>query len=105
MKTKAGYAGQLPATHSRTHSGKSITPVSEKFFGMKLGDSQSADEPWDPNSRIQAKDGIYTTGRGSQGGGSKDTPQAQRMTTGSGSRTSTTRTASSYPKQSQKIRR
>lgn len=76
---------------------KSIGPkVTMEYFGMKFGDSQSADEPYDPNSKSQAKDGIFTTGRGSQGGGSKPTHQAHRP--GSG------RIASSYPKQSQKIR-
>lgn len=105
MKPKGhGWHGELPAIHSRTSSGKTIKPVSELYFDMNIGDMQSADEPWDPNSRVQAQDGVFKTGRGSQGGGSKLTPQAQRMTTGSGSRTSTTRTASSYPKQSQKIR-
>jgi hypothetical protein len=104
MKAKAGYNGELPATHSLSHSGKSIKPVSEKYFGMKFGDSQSADEPYDPNSKVQANEGVFTTGRGTQGGGSKSTPQAIRMTTGSGSRNSKTMTPTSYPKQSQKIR-
>jgi hypothetical protein len=85
---------------------RSIGPkVTEQYFGMPLSDGQSADEPYDPNSKIQAEDGIYKTGRGSQGGGSKDTPQAQRMTTGSGSRGARTTTPSSYPRQTQKIRR
>lgn len=85
---------------------KSIGPkVTEQYFGMPFGDSQSADEPYDPNSKVQAKDGIYTTGRGVQGGGSKPTHQAQQMTTGSGSRGARVTIDSSYPRQSQKIRR
>jgi hypothetical protein len=76
----------------------SIGPkVTEQYFGMNLADGQSADEPYDPASRIKSKDGVFMTGRGSQGGGSKPTHQAHRP--GSG------RIASSYPKQSQKIRR
>ena len=75
-----------------------IKPVTEKYFGMKLGDCQSADEPYDPNSRIQSKDGVFKTGRGSQGGGSKPTPQASIMKRGSGKLTG------SYPRQTQKLR-
>ena len=84
---------------------KSIGPkVSEKYFGQTLMNAQVADEPYDPSSKVQAKDGIWKTGRGSQGGGSKPTPQAQRMTTGSGSRGAKVSIGSSYPKHTQKLR-
>ena len=80
-------------------------PVTETYFGMPLSDGQSADEPYDPNSKMQAKDGVFKTGRGTQGGGSKPTHQAKQMTTGSGSRGARVSIPSSYPKQTQKIRR
>lgn len=84
---------------------KKIGPkVTETYFGMSLMDAQSADEPYDPAAKIKAKDGVYATGRGSQGGGSKPTPQAQRMTTGSGSRGAKVHIGSSYPKNAQRLR-
>lgn len=46
---------------------KSIGPkVTENYFGMSLMDAQSADEPYDPNSKIQTKDGVWKTGRGAR---------------------------------------
>jgi hypothetical protein len=100
-----GYKGKPPKINSLNRTGKSYGPkVSEKMFGMSFMDRQSSDEPWDPNSKVQAVDGVFITGRGSQGGGSKPTPQAQKMTTGSGSRSSTTKQTGSYPRHTQKIR-
>ena len=71
--------------------------VTEKYFGMPLGDSQSADEPYDPASKgDKGKDGIFKTGRGSQGGGSKPSRNPGRSgSVGMGS---------SAPKQIQRIR-
>lgn len=67
-------------------------------------DSQSADDPWDPAKRLQTKDGVFVTGRGAQGGGSKKTHQAVQMTTGSGSRSARYTIPTSNPKTTQKIR-
>jgi hypothetical protein len=75
-----------------------ITPVSEKYFGFNINNSQECDEPYDPASKIDTKDGTRLNGRGSQGGGSKPTPQAAIMKKGSG------KLMGSYPKQTQKIR-
>jgi len=42
--------------------------VTEKYFGMPIGDSQSADEPYDKASKgDKAADGIFKTGRGKIG--------------------------------------
>ena len=79
--------------------------VTERYFGMELADSQSADEPYDKaNKGEKAADGVFKTGRGSQGGGSKRTPQLSLQTTGSGSRRSKVTIGSSIPRNSQKIR-
>ncbi len=78
-------------------------PVVEGVFGYKFMDQQSADELYDPNYNPQTKDGVYITGRGSQGGGSVKTPQAQRMVTGN-SRGGAYKIGNSAPKQTQKIR-
>ena len=86
---------------------KTVKPVTEKYFGMPIGDCQSADEPYDPASKgDKAADGVFKTGRGSQGGGSKKTPQAQRVVTKSGTHgSSRTMTPSSRSKTgTQKIR-
>lgn len=77
---------------------KHFKSVTEKYFGMGLADSQSADEPYDPAAKVKAKDGVYMTGRGVQGGGSKATPQANRNSGRS------SKTASSAPKDRQRIR-
>jgi len=66
-------------------------------------DSQSADEAYDPAKKIQTTDGVFATGRGQQGGSSKPTPQAQRMTTGN-ARGGSYKIGNSAPKQTQKIR-
>ena len=87
---------------------KTLGPkVTEHYFGMPLGDCQSADEPYVPQSKgDKADDGVFKTGRGSQGGGSKKTPQAQRMVANSGThgRSDKTTTGSSKPRMSQKLR-
>ena len=73
--------------------------VTEKYFCMLAGDCQSADEPYDPASQgDKAKDGIFKTGRGSQGGGSKPTPQAAIMKKGSAKLVVT------YPRHTQRLR-
>lgn len=101
--------GELPAIASISSSGKGSGgaiggKVTEKYFGMQLGDCQSADEPYDPNSKTQTQDGVFKTGRGSQGGGSKMTPQIKRMVTGSGTRSSKVKVGSSIPRNTQKLR-
>jgi hypothetical protein len=80
-------------------------PVSEKYFGQPLSNAQDPDEPYDPMQRRKEFGDAHMNGRGSQGGGSKPTPQATRMTTGSGSRGAKVTIPVSYPKQTQKIRR
>lgn len=111
MKIGPKSYGDRPATASPSSSGKGHGgaiggPVSEQYFGMPISDTQSADEPWDKASKgNKADDGVFKTGRGSQGGGSKMTPQIKRMVTGSGTRgRSKTTTPASYPKQTQRIR-
>jgi hypothetical protein len=108
IKPKTDGDGHAYATlpGSPTSSGKKIPKVSEKYFGMGLADSQSADEPYDAANRGEkATDGVFKTGRGSQGGGSKPTPQAKRMVTGSGThKGAKTYMCGSYPKQTQRLR-
>ncbi len=77
--------------------------VKEGVFGYPLMNQQSADETFDKNYRTQTKDGVFMTGRGSQGGGSKKTPQAQQMVTGN-SRGGSYTIGSSIPKHPQKLR-
>ena len=78
---------------------KHIKPVTEKYFGMPLSDCQSADEPYDKATKGEkARDGVFTTGRGTQGGGSQSTPQAAIMKRGSAT------PASSAPRNKQKLR-
>ena len=73
--------------------------VTEKYFGTPISDCQSADEPYDPMFKgNKTDDGTLKVGRGSQGGGSKPTPQAGIMKRGSG------KLHGSYPSKSQQIR-
>ena len=77
------------------------SPVSEDYFGHKIGNVQDPDSPNDPVQR--KKDGLmgseaHMNGRGSQGGGSKPTPQVRIMKQGSGA------LQGSYPRNTQKIR-
>lgn len=69
-----------------------------KYFGSKLGELQDPDEPNDPARKKQSLDGVWFKGKGSQGGGSKPTPQAAVMKRGSG------KLSGSYPKSAQKLR-
>lgn len=63
-----------------------IKPVTEMYLGEPLSNSQGL--------------GV----RGAVSGGSKPTPQAQRMTTGSGSRSSKVTIPTSRPSNPQKLR-
>lgn len=71
---------------------KSTIPINQ-YFGNTVGNCQDPDEPWD-QTRLQ--DGNKLSGKGSQGGGSRKTPQAKR----SGSAT----LGSSRPRGTQKLR-
>ena len=75
---------------------KTVKPVSEKYFGMNISNSQDPDEPYDP---VQAKKNTFSdshmNGRGSQGGGSKK---------GITSRRSGALSSSSKPKSAQRLR-
>jgi hypothetical protein len=78
--------------------------VQEGNFGYKFAVAQDPDELYDPNQAPDFKDGSLTKGRGARGSGSKPTPQAKLMTTGSGTRRSKITIGSSYPKSTQKLR-
>jgi len=73
------------------------------YMGHPIGNGQDPDAPGDPTAN-RSGDGMKIAGRGSQSGGSKPTPQAKRMTTGSGSRSSRVTVSGSYPRHSQRIR-
>ena len=73
-------------------------PVTMKYFGEPIGNAQDPDEPYDHSKGTISGDGGKIGGKGSQGGGSKPTPQAAIMKRGSGN------IASSAPKQTQKLR-
>ena len=79
--------------------------VTEKYFGSPLANGQGCDEPYDPAFKARFEDGQIMNGRGSQGSGSKPTPQRALTTTGSGIRGgSRVHNSGSYPRHSQKIR-
>lgn len=70
-------------------------PVSEKYLGQPIGNSQDCDEPGDAIAK-ETGDGGRIHGRGASGGGSKPTPQARRP---GGATAGSTR-----PRSAQKIR-
>ena len=72
--------------------------VTEKYFGQPFGNNQDPDEPNDRSAGTISSDGYKIGGRGSQGGGSKPTPQAGIMKKGSAGG------GSSRPRSAQKIR-
>jgi hypothetical protein len=72
-------------------------PVSEKYFGQPLSNAQDPDEPYDPIQRKKEFGDAHMNGRGSQGGGSKPSNR--------GNKSGSAALQTSYPKQSQKIRR
>ena len=76
--------------------------VFTKYMGQPIGNSQEPDDPHDPYT--DRHDGMKISGMGSVSGGSKPTPQAARMTTGSGSRSSRISIGSSIPRNTQKLR-
>lgn len=78
--------------------------VTETYFGQPIGNGQDPDEPYDKTQGTRNRDGVKIGGRGARGKGSKPTPQARRMTTGSGSRSSRVSIGSSRPKSTQKLR-
>jgi hypothetical protein len=82
---------------------RSTIPVNQ-YFGRPIGNGQEPDELYDKTSDSNNQDGMRIAGKGSQGGGSRPTPQAKRMTTGSGSRGSRVSITSSHPKAAQKLR-
>ena len=69
--------------------------VSMTYFGQKIGNGQDPDEPYDAAAK-KSNYGMKLSGMGSQGGGSKPTPQAKRL--------GTAKNHGSHPRQSQKIR-
>lgn len=73
-------------------------PVDMRYFGQPIGNGQDPDEPYDRSSGTMTADGGKIGGKGSQGGGSKTTRQAQQMKKGSAA------LGSSRPSRNQKIR-
>jgi hypothetical protein len=72
--------------------------VSQRYLGQPIGNSQDPDEPYDKSGGAFKGEGGMIGGMGSQGGGSKPTPQRATMRMGSG------KLHGSYPRNPQKIR-
>src|SRR5437899_10073215 len=69
--------------------------VTEKYFGQSLGNTQDPDDAKDSTAPQNTTDGGNKIGgKGSISGGSKPTPQARQMTTG----TTTGGSRSCYPR-------
>ena len=71
-------------------------PVTEKYFGEPIGNSQDPDEPYDRSKGTITQDGVKIGGKGSQGGGSKPSPR--------GNRSGSAALRNSAPKAPQKLR-
>ena len=72
-------------------------PLSKTYFGHPIGDGQNPDEPWDTSAGT-GPTAEKIGGKGSQGGGSKPTPQTAVMKRGSA------RLGSTAPRNTQRIR-
>lgn len=79
--------------------------VKQTYLGQPIGNTQDPDEPYDHSGGAFKGEGGKIGGMGSQGSGSKPTPQRGLTTTGSGSRGgSRVHNSGSYPRNLQKIR-
>lgn len=71
-------------------------PVTERYFGQPIGNTQDPDEPRDRSAGTITQDGLKIGGRGAQGSGSKPVVK--------GNRSGSANLGSSRPKAPQKLR-